>query len=209
MVYHDIESLNQAGYSLLYKTVPRTWLRPVCNLDECINFVNQVLAYKGRDLSQWNRAEQDQIARLMRVNFFYQNLDHEPIRKPLLVSGNGMSLEVLCGDTRLMVLDLANHDHLIPVVTIVPTAELTDYDHWQLIVSNQQLIAQLHFDSHAQIIIRVKPDYWFEIGDVDTANHLHSVDHRIKLMQNYINDQPVNFLFDTAWACAPIDWTKI
>jgi len=209
MVYHDIESLNQAGYSLLYKTVPRSWLRPCATLAQCCEFVNHCLQQQGRDLSQWDAGQQDQIARLLWVNLFYQNLARDPIRKPLLVTGRGLDLEVICGDTRLMVLDLANSDQLIPVVTIVPTAELTEYDHWQLIVSNQQLIAQLHFNSHAQIIIRIQPDYWFEIGDVDTANHLHSVDYRIKLMQNYIDSAAKDFEFDAAWARTPVDWIGV
>ena len=208
-MYHDIESLNQAGYSLLYKTVPRTWLRPCATLAQCCEFVNHCLQQRGRDLSQWDAGQQDQIARLLWVNLFYQNLAHDPIRKPLLVTGRGLDLEVTCGDTRLMVLDLANSDQLIPVVTIVPTAELTDYDHWQLIESNQQMFGKFQFANDAQIFIRVDPDKWLEIGDASTSNHYHDVDHRIKLMQNYINDQHVNFLFDTAWACAPIDWTKI
>jgi hypothetical protein len=48
---------------------------------------------------------------------------------------------------------------------------------------------------------------WLEIGDNTTAHHLHSVDQRVAMMQNYMDQNP-DAVFSTEWARSYINWTN-
>lgn len=207
MEYDCIKNLAQAGHSVLFNTVPRACLVPGATLAQSCEFVNSCLARLGPDLSSWNAGELDQLTRLLWVNLFYQRLQQEPIRKPLLVRGSDCNLQVCCGDTRLMVLDLAGHTAPVSVITIVPTHEISNYAAWHLIHNNSQLITQLGFAPDAHVQIRIdQHDPWFEIGDHTTAGHMHDVESRTVLMQRYLDSVPLDFEFSSAWAQIPINW---
>ena len=207
MEYDCIKTLAQAGHSVLFNTVPRACVVPGVTLAQSCEFVNSCLSRLGTDLSSWNAGELDQLTRLLWVNLFYQRLPQEPIRKPLLVQGRDCNLQVCCGDTRLMVLDLAGHTAPVSVVTIVPTHEVSKYVAWHMIHSNSQLIAQLGFAPDAEIRIRIdEHDTWFEIGDHTTAGHMHNVEFRTGLMQRYLDSVPPGFEFSSVWAQTPINW---
>jgi hypothetical protein len=209
MIYHCIQQLSQAGFVVLHSRQPRSKLVPGTDLEHAVSFVNSCLQHCGRDLIKWNYGEQDQIARLLWVNLFYQNLQHQPIRKPLLVQPQHNQLCVVCGDTRLMVLDLANHTDSISTVMIVPAQQVSHYPEWTVIYCNQQLIQQLKFDQSAEITIRFDSAGsvdWFDIGDSTTAVHLHDLNTRIQLMQHYLDCGPLDFVFTLDWAKNKIDW---
>lgn len=210
MIYHCIQQLSQAGFVLLHSLQPRSNLVPGTSLQSVMTFVNSCLRVRGRDLLCWNVGEQDQIARLLWVNLFYQQLAQEPIRKPLLVHAQQGQLHVDCGDTRLMVLDLARLNTALSTVTVVPIDQQDLYPEWQLIKSNSQLIDLLEFDNSAELAIRIAPNQqwaeWFEIGDKTTALHLHDIAVRIDLMQQYIDQQSAEFEFTESWMREPVAW---
>jgi len=210
MIYHCIQQLARAGFVMLHSCQPRSNLLPGTSLQSVIAFVNSCVRVRGRDLSHWNAGEQDQIARLLWVNLFYQRLAQEPIRKPLLVHAQQSQLHVDCGDTRLMVLDLAQQNTALSTVTVVPVDQQDLYPDWQLINTNSQLIDLLEFDSSAELAIRIAPNQqwaeWFEIGDKTTALHLHDIAVRINLMQQYIDQQSTEFEFTESWMRKPINW---
>lgn len=209
MIYHCIQQLAQAGFVMLHSRQPRSAIVPGVSLQSVIAFVNNRV-YDGRDLSRWTAGEQDQIARLLWVNLFYQRLAQDPIRKPLLVHAHQGRLHVDCGDTRLMVLDLAGQPTALSTVTVVPADQHNLYSDWQLIKTNSQLIDLLEFDSSAELAIRIAPNQqwaeWFEIGDETTALHLHDIAVRINLMQQYIDQQSADFEFTESWMRELINW---
>lgn len=210
MTYHCIHQLAQAGFAMLHSRRSRSELVAGTSLQSVIVFVNYCVRKRGRDLSRWTAGEQDQIARLLWVNLFYQRLAREPIRKPLLVHTAQDQLHVDCGDTRLMVLDLAQQHTALSTVTIVPVNQQYRYLDWQLIKTNSQLIDLLEFDSSAELAIRIAPNQqwaeWFEIGDETTALHLHDIAVRINLMQQYIDQQSADFEFTESWMRELINW---
>ncbi len=210
MTYHCIQQLAQAGFVMLHSCQSRSNLVPGTSLQSVIAFVNSCVQGRGRDLLHWNAGEQDQIARLLWVNLFYQRLAQEPIRKPLLVHAHQGQLHVDCGDTRLMVLDLAQQNTALSTVTVVPVNQQDLYPEWQLIKTNSQLINLLEFDNSAELAIRIAPNQqwaeWFEIGDKTTALHLHDIAVRIGLMQQYIDQQSAEFEFTESWMRKPIYW---
>ena len=184
-------------------------LLPVCTLEDSVERVNHQLKH-SRDLKTWDPAQQDEAARLLWVNWIYQNLNTEPIRKPVLAHEHDTALMVDCGDTRLMSLKLLSDPGTVGVVVTVPKEHSNRYMDWLQIRTNRDLIKATGFRSDAGILLRqAAGDYaieWLEIGDQTTAHHLHNVDQRIDMMQYYIDKQAINFKFSTDWARQPIIW---
>ena len=184
-------------------------LLPICTLEQSIDIVNCQLQH-SRDLSIWDPNHQDEIARLLRVNWIYQRLGNEPIRKPILVHKHLDQLVVDCGDTRLMSVKLLSDPGPVSVIITVPKECSDQYADWQQIYNNQDLRQVTGFGTSANILLRqATGDYaveWLEIGDHTTAHHLHNVDQRVDMMQCYINEQPNDFKFSVDWARTSIDW---
>lgn len=186
-------------------------LTPMQTLDHSVNFVNQYLEKHGRLFDKWEAGAQDELARLMWVNWIYQRLPVEPIRKPVLCHLDGGQLKVDCGDTRLMALKLFNSLATIGVVVVCDKSQITQFNTWQLIKHEQELISATGFSSNACVLFRTNHEHgleWLEIGDQTTSHHLHNVDRRIEMIQNYINTQPADFRFSSAWAKSIVDWNK-
>ena len=186
--------------------------RPVCTLDRAIQQVNQALQQQGRILVTWPAGLQDQAARLIWVNWIYQNLAVEPIRKPILAHFELLDLCVDCGDTRLMAVSLRPEITHVPAVVTVPSDHVMD---WTRVYSGRQLCELVGLDPDHSVILATPADahknhaiQWMEIGDRTTAHHLHNVDQRLAMLQHYVNQQPDEFAFDRAWFCQSINWSE-
>lgn len=184
---------------------------PVCDLDRAIQEVNQALQQQGRDLVTWPAGLQDQAARLIWVNWIYQNLAVEPIRKPILAHFESDALCVDCGDTRLMAVSLRPEITHVPAVVTVPLSQVMT---WTRIYSGRQLCELVGLDPEQSVILATPAEahkthaiQWMEIGDSTTAHHLHSIDQRLAMLQHYMDQQPREFVFDRRWFCEPINWS--
>jgi hypothetical protein len=49
---------------------------------------------------------------------------------------------------------------------------------------------------------------WLEIGDNSTAKHLHDINQKLNMMQQYLDQQADNFEFNISWAKQPIKWVS-
>jgi hypothetical protein len=203
-------------YCMFYHPAfPIAQLIPVQTLTGSCSVVNQALDSHGTDLLAWPAGLQDEITRLLWVNQFYQNLNKEPIRKPLLIHRQQEQYVIDCGDTRLMTLQLNPEISTVSVVTTCTTADAVCYQDWQQIASDSDLIRLTRFDTNnTTILVTTTPpgtDYgieWLEIGDHSTGHHLHSIDLRLTMMQNYLDAQVTNFKFDNEWVRSPVDWLE-
>ena len=201
-------------YCMFYHPAfPIAQLTPVQTFEGSCSEVNRALDLYGTDLLSWPAGLQDEITRLLWVNQFYQNLHKEPIRKPLLIHRQQQQYIVDCGDTRLMTLQLNPEITTVSVVTTCTVADAGRYNTWQQINNDQDLIRLIKFDANSTIILvtatPLGADYaldWLEIGDHSTTHHLHSIDLRLAMMQNYLDAQVTNFKFDTEWGRSPVDW---
>jgi hypothetical protein len=184
-------------------------LLPVCTLEDSVERVNHQMQH-NRDLKTWNPADQDEAARLLWVNWIYQRLGTEPIRKPVLVHEHNGTLMVDCGDTRLMSLKLLSNPGSVSVIITVPKECSDQYADWQQICTNQDLKKATGFGPNAVILLRqATGNYaveWLEIGDQTTAHHLHNVDQRVDMMQRYIDEQLNDFKFSVDWARSVVNW---
>jgi hypothetical protein len=207
-----IEQALGSKYLMFYHAAwPVDLLTPGCTLSQCVDAVNQCMKYHSKDLQQWSSAQKDAVARLLWVNWIYQRLGVEPIRKPILTHWHGEQHMVICGDTRLMALNLLLDPGTVGVAVTVPAEYSDQFRDWEPIHTNQDLIQVTGFSSSAQVLVRPGTEQaieWLEIGDHTTAHHLHSVDQRVGMMQNYLNQQPANFVFSVDWARSYINWTN-
>jgi hypothetical protein len=196
-------------WAMFYHTQwPAEDLQPVCTLPQSVHTVNQQLAH-SRNITTWNPAYQDEIARLLWVNWMYQRLGAEPIRKPILVHQEQDQFVVDCGDTRLMALSLLLDLGTVSVVVVVPISQVGEYADWRQIHTNRDLVRATGFGRGAGIALRVSATgriEWLEIGDHTTAHHLHDVDQRIAMMQRYVDTQEDTFEFSVDWARSYINW---
>lgn len=202
-------------YCMFYHPAfPIAQLTPVQTLAGSCSVVNQALDLHGTNLLSWPAGLQDEITRLLWVNYFYQNLNKEPIRKPLLIHQQHEQYMVDCGDTRLMTLQLNSEISTVSVVITCTASNAVQYNTWQQINNDQDLIRLVQFDANNTTIL-VTPTQsgadhgldWLEIGDQSTGHHLHSKDLRLTMMQNYLDAQVTNFKFDTEWVRLPVDWS--
>lgn len=212
-MYESIEPVLADGWAIFYHPDwPIQKLSPVCDLAFCISECNQYLRDHGRDLSRWQAYHQDQIARLLLVNWIHGRLSIEPIKKPVLVHPNGDELVVDCGDTRLMALGLHDPNGRIGVVLIDRATHAQRYHDWIRIINDAELKTHAGFGPDADIFCRPATNgqaiEWLEIGDKTTAHHLHDIDQRVAMMQRYLDRAGPRFQFDQAWAGRAIDWTE-
>lgn len=184
-------------------------LTPMQTLDKSINLVNQSLTNQGRNIANWDLGMQDEITRLLWVNWIYQRLKFEPIRKPILTHYEHGNFYVDCGDTRLMSLKLFDCQSDVSVITTCNLDSVKNFTNWQRIYNTDDLKKCAGFGPDAVVLATPAVDwclYWLEIGDQHTSHHLHSIDQRMLMIQNYINQQTKDFTFSVDWAKTPIDW---
>lgn len=212
-MYPDIRTLLGDRYRMFYHPgLSRHLLRPICDLSQCLDHVNARLREQGPQLDQWSPGDRNQIARLLWVNWIYNNLQTEPIRKPVLVHREGDCFVVDCGDTRLMALDLLESDAGIKTLVTDLHSNSYLYQDWTPIFSTQDLLTSVGFAPDAVVLWNpVQADHaidWLEIGDQSTSHHLHDEDLRISMIQHYLSDQPGAFQFDREWIRSKIDWAS-
>lgn len=178
------------------------------SLENSLRHVNYCLRTLGSNIAEWPWGDQDEATRLVRVNWIYHNLQHEPIRKPILTDH---CHNVICGDTRLMALFLLKDLPTVNVVMVCPIHMQDQYNQWIRICNNQDLIQATNFQPDAHVLVQADSDgiSWLEIGDQSTAHHLHDHATRVAMMTNYLKNQPADFEISKQWCTDSIDWWKL
>lgn len=210
-MYQDISSALGDSHVMFYHP---QWsisnLNPISTLGQCLEVVNDRLSNIGRRVTQWPTGDQDQAARLLWVNWIYHNLQKEPIRKPILVHRENDSFFVDCGDTRLMALNLWNKSATVSVLVTDKIQHAHRYRGWIPVKNNRELIQIVGFSQDAVILFNtVQKDWtidWLEIGDDSTVHHMHDTGQRVRMIENYLLDQPLDFRFDECWIKSLIEW---
>lgn len=207
----DIQQALGSDYQMFFNACwPIDQLQPVQTLNQSIEFVNQCIDRSGLKLKQLTEYEQDQAARLLWVNWIYQRLSIEPIRKPILAHLENNQLIVDCGDTRLMALSLTQDYCSVPVVAVGKNNQAVWFSKWDPVLSNTDLIRLSKFSDQAQILLTTGDTTaisWLEIGDQTTTHHLHNISQRVSMLQQYLDQQDLTFRFSTEWAKSAIDWS--
>ena len=188
-------------------------LCPMQTLDKSIEIVNTHMKQHGRNLFAWEPGLQDEISRLVNVNWIYQKLPLEPIKKPILVYQQDRKYHVICGDTRLMALSLCSDPPRVSVVITTPCESAGEFLDWIAITSDAELIGHLGLDPGSAAIYYTPAEEdknyavsWLEIGDNSTATHLHDINQKLNMMQQYLDQQASDFKFSISWAKLPIKW---
>ena len=209
----SLEKVLGKKYAMFYHSgMPVSSLTPVQTLDGTIDIVNRSLIETGRSLSQWEFGLQDEITRLFSVNWIYQRLKIESIRKPILAHREQEKFVVDCGDTRLMALSLLTDPPTVGVVVTCLHQQASQYNKWKQLFSNSDLIDCVGFSNNANIFFTPSDhsDYaisWLEIGDDSTSHHPHDITKRLTLMQIYLDQQDTSFQFSKKWSMTDINWT--
>ena len=188
-------------------------LCPMQTLDKSIEIVNTHMKQYGQNLFAWEPGFQDEISRLVNVNWIYQKLPSEPIRKPILVHQEDGKYRVDCGDTRLMALSLCSDSPQVSVVITTPRESAGEFLDWVPITSDAELIGYLDLDPGSAAIYYTPADAdknyavsWLEIGDNSTAMHLHDINQKLNMMQQHLDQQASDFEFSISWTKQPIQW---
>jgi hypothetical protein len=190
-------------------------LSPMQTLDKSIKIVNTHMKQHGQNLFTWEPGLQDEISRLVNVNWIYQKLPREPIKKPILVYQQDRKYHVICGDTRLMALSLCSDPPQVSVVITTPRELAGDFLDWIPITGDAELIGHVGLDTGSAAIYYTPADAdknyavsWLEIGDNSTATHLHDINQKLNMMQQYLDQQASDFEFSISWAKQPIKWSR-
>ena len=190
-------------------------LCPMQTLDKSIKIVNTHMKLHGRNLFSWEPGFQDEISRLVNVNWIYQKLPLEPMKKPVLVYQQDRKYHVICGDTRLMALSLCSDPPQVSVVITTLCESAGEFLDWIPITSDAELISRVGLDPGSATIYYTPADAgknyavaWLEIGDNSTAKHLHDINQKLNMMQQYLDQQAGDFEFSITWVKQPIEWAR-
>ena len=212
-MYESLEEVLGDRWCMFYHAAwPIDRLTSVADLAQCLKRANENLGCLGRDLSQWPPGDQDQIARLVWVNWIYTRLTCEPIRKPILAHAQAHDLVVDCGDTRLMALRLHDPTCTTSVIVTDSIDHAHLYQSWTRVSNQTALLDAAGFAPDAFVGWTSGGDkqalVWLELGDSSTAHHLHDQDQRVLMMQRYLESQSRAFEFTERWARTVIDWRQ-
>lgn len=210
----NMDKIQQAlgtQYAMYYNpSMSVSELTPQQTLAQSIDIVNTRIKQDGLDILAWHLGFQDEVTRLLNVNWIFQRLDQEPIRKPILVHKEHEQYQVDCGDTRLMALGLLDTPPTVGVV-ITCLKQVTDYANWLPVYTEADLIKYTKLEDGAVYLTSCQCAWaieWLEIGNTSTAHHLHSLDTKLDMMNNYLKSQHSDFTFTEAWARTPINWDQ-
>jgi hypothetical protein len=212
---YNIEQVLGNDYCMFYHPgLQIDQFTPVMTFKTCADAVNCLMELHGRNFSCYS-AHRDIVGQLVRANWIYQRLLVEPIRKPILVHRQNNKFVVDCGDTRLMAVSALKNPPALSAIITVKTDQADQYQDWISIKNNLDLVNLLNFDCNTLKLMFTPADSgldwcinWFEIGDRSTSHHLHDVNARVAMMQNWIKDQPADFEFSVDWLTESIDWSK-
>jgi len=186
-----------AQWAMFYiQSMPIYNLTSLQTLEKSLSLVNQNLDSLGKQLDQW-------------VNWIYQRLPVEPIRKPILTHFQSGQYYVDCGDTRLMSLRLYNPDIQVPIIVTCGLNDVEQFSSFARIYDSNELKTFAGFSPDACVVATPAVDrclYWLEIGDQSTTHHLHDINQRRAMIQQYINQQDEGFKFSESWATSSINW---
>lgn len=208
-----IKELLGTEYLMFYHpAIPTQDLVPGVTYNEIRSAVNLQIQQLGRRLNQWPAEQLDTIANLVRVNWIVQRLGIEPIRKPVLAHLDNQQLKLNCGDTRLMAVTAVSSTRRIQVVVTCVASDREYFKNWIPVTCSQDLMIVSGFNPRETTVLANASkncNYaidWLEIGDSSTAHHLHDVNQRVRMMQNYLDQQLDSFTFSESWLNEKIIW---
>jgi hypothetical protein len=86
---------------------------------------------------------------------------------------------------------------------------------WIPITGDADLIGHVGLDIGSAAIYYTPADAdknyavsWLEVGDNSTATHLHDINQKLNMMQQYLDQQSSDFEFSISWAKQPIKWAR-
>jgi hypothetical protein len=114
-----------------------------------------------------------------------------------------------------MALSLCSDPPQVSVV-ITTTRELAgNFLDWIPITGDAELIGRVGLDTGSAAIYYTPADAdknyavsWLEVGDNSTATHLHDINQKLNMMQQYLDQQADNFEFSISWAKQSIKWSR-
>lgn len=178
-------------------------------LEGSISTVNTALDQLGPNITSWEFGLKDEAGRLLWVNWIYQHLNQEPIKKPILTHYQDHRFYVDCGDTRLMSARLRDPNVKVPMITTCALDQAKEFSSWDQIHTSDDLRRLTNFSPDACVLATPAEDwcfYWLEIGDQTTEHHLHNLEQRAGMLTRYLEQQPKIFKFSLDWVTMPIDW---
>ena len=184
--------MEKRTHCLLYNPcIPVQQLTPLADLESILDDAN-------------NRANSNQLAKMVRLNWMVENLKTEPIYKPLLVDHN---MIVQTGDTRIAAIQLSNTVSHVSVLMSAPVEHM-NLD-W-IYVQDDTHLGQLLDVALVDIMYREDWHFnlidWIEFAWPHTENHMHNEEERYHLITNYLEQHP-DTVFTREWLQTPVDWS--
>ena len=194
---------------LLYNPrVPVNLLTPLINIDQLIMLCNYTINKKDYDLDPGADTE---LARIVRVNFIYNDLKKNRLKiiKPLFLEASAFGLITVQGDTRLMAAELCGITQ-VSCLAQIPVFVQGLFKDWVQVENVKHLSQLTNFDI-TEIQIRYQENKnidQIEFSSATTAHHMHDFDQRLRMIKNYIKQQPKTFEFSREWCRLPINWAE-
>jgi len=163
---------------------PREWIRPLRTVDEMIE--------------QARRGEGDAPANMVRLNWMVQDLQTNPMRKPIFLNDDW---QTIVGDTRIMAADILGwRDLPVMLQSDIPRGEVVQ----DLSVCGLEG-CEVITNPPGRDIFR-EPVEWLEIVDPASEHHMHDEQERAAKMHRYLAAN-TGTVFTREWLSVPIDWT--
>ena len=174
-------------YLCWFPLVSRSKVRSIQTITELVN--------------QANARSPAALSKSMRLNWMVKDINENGMLKPIVVDNNW---QTIVGDTRLMAADLLQWDQ-VPVLAQLEQPET------QVISCEQELVTYCTVHTPCtpnQRSLFTEPVDWVDFDMPQSRDHWHDADQRLDLMQQYLDSQSENFVFDLAWYRSSVDWTQ-
>jgi len=200
-------------YCLLYHPgIPVHYVNPVLPLTQLLDDVNMVLTKARND---HNPAEQNNLARMVRINWMVEDLKYNKIVKPIVLNLRYFTLTTITGDTRLQAISLSPHIKTVSALLTVKEEYVDQFSDWELISDVEDLCWRMGGLPPEKILLSEGVDNWYdqeldwiEFDLQETSNHMHDEDQRLRMIYNYLDQQTEDFQFTKEWLQTPIEWNQ-
>lgn len=150
----------------------------------------------------------DLLANMVRLNWMCFNVKWQPLVKPVVATAlpNG-DWQTVVGDTRLAAYELNGFTRIRAILQ----AETAPKEPGWLKIENKKCLAIAGGCREQDVMIddwHSEPLHWVEFASSHTKDHMHNQPQRFDMMCNYLQSQPIKFVFTKFWFLEPVDWTK-
>jgi hypothetical protein len=209
------DSLHNGQHCIFYDpAVDKHQIRVNQPLQDLCNWANQCINNNGVNYFLADPRNSNQIARIVKLNIWVDDLPRRGSVKPMLLQYIGRSLfESGTGESRLKALERIDSISTIPAFICTHHQYYKQFDHLES-VTNFNRFAELCGAAEGQSFLFRYTDNqalygldWYEYNSQQTVSITPNESYCVSVLTNYLKENP-NTIFTPTWFDHTVDWNQ-